>query len=183
MTLVPIEWSSSQCSQQCLNDPQFLRYDSGKTYVYRLETQTLITSLDHQTEQSVSQQSLVELSALSPCELSLQVRETRFEGLDPQYGQQLSQELDAQPLIFGYDDGLVTDVCAQQSDQLWSQDVKKAVISSLQMSAKSLTQTTTVVESDVLGECETTYDVIQQKYTQKVIRKQKQLNRCENQSN
>lgn len=179
---VPIEWrttSVNQCSQQCVSDPQYLRYDSGKTYVYNLETKSTIRSLDGQTEQQISQNSVVEISALNACDMSLQLRDTRFQGLDSRAALELSQTLDSEALQFGYSDGLITDVCPSEDDQHWSLDIKKAIISALQMSARTLQGKSFVEnERDILGECETTYEVIPAKFSKIMIQKTKRLNTC-----
>ena len=121
----------------------------------------------------------VEVSAHSPCDLSLQLRQTRLLGLESQEALQLAQQLEAQPIQFGYDDGVVTDVCPSQQDEKWAIDVKKAVISALQMSSRSLSQSQTLMESDIVGDCETTYEPLTGHYAKYVLRKTKRLNRCE----
>jgi hypothetical protein len=173
---VPLEWESSQCSQSCYSDPKFLRYDLGKTYVYKLESQSLLSG---PTQQQMAFQSTVEVSVHSNCDLTLQLRQTKVVGTDPQTALSLANQLDEQPITFGYNDGVVTDVCPSQDDQQWTIDVKKAIISSLQMSARSLEQKTIVLEKDILGECETTYQPIGRRFTTQQIIKTKQLNRCQ----
>jgi len=74
--------------------------------------------------------------------MSLQLRDVQLTGVDNQFD--LKQQLESQPLQFGFDDGKIVGVCPSVEDELWAINVKKSIISALQMTAKS-TQTKSIV--------------------------------------
>jgi hypothetical protein len=164
----PLHAPVGQCARQCSHESQFVRFSSGNTYEYDFRTKTSLSD-----NQFVSVSATALLSVHNDCELALQIRDSRFEGVDD--SQSLAQSLEAFPLHFGYDDGVVTDVCSVAGDQQWALDVKKAVVSALQMSARSRSPQT-VFERDVVGDCETSYSPI----ASKAWKKTKALNLCRN---
>jgi len=88
------------------------------------------------------------------------------------------QRLEATPLSFGLDDGRVVGVCPNEDDDQYSVNIKKAVISAIQMSARSTSVKSHVQEVDILGNCDTEYEPIGRRYATLTIQKSKQLNRC-----
>jgi len=74
--------------------------------------------------------------------MSLQLRNVQLTGVQNEFD--LQQQLESQPLQFGFDDGRVVGVCPSVEDELWVVNVKKSIISALQMTAKS-TQTRSTV--------------------------------------
>ncbi len=134
----------ANCGRVCPRSfPQFIRPEIGKTYVYNLETNTLINVKE---TQSVGIKARVEITAHSVCEFSLQLREVKLTGIpDPTEMQDLLQ---LNPLHFGSFDGKVLGVCPADNEEIWALNVKKSILSALQMTAKSVTQESIVKESD-----------------------------------
>lgn len=125
---VPLQWESNSCAQSCSSDPLLIRYDQGKTYVYSLDTNTAISygSESGPDLQSVGIKARVELSVHSPCELSLQLRDVQLQGIQSSDSLfDMKQQLESQPLQFGYSDGVVVGVCPSVEDELWAINVKK----------------------------------------------------------
>lgn len=175
---VPLQWESSSCAQSCNSDPLLIRYSVGKTYFYDLESNTQISYGSSEGLQSVGIRARVELSAHTPCELSLQLREISLTGVQDLQSFEMIRQLEAQPLQFGLDDGRIVGVCPSSDDELWAINVKKSIISALQITAKSTQTKSIVTETDILGNCETVYQPISRKYSTIVLQKTKVLNRC-----
>jgi hypothetical protein len=106
---------------------------------------------------------------------------------------ELKRDLERNSLNFGFNDGQISEICINTDDVIidnndnnnnndvtndWTLNVKKAIISSLQMSAKNLENRSVVMETDFLGNCETVYEPLGQRYSQIVVKKTKQLNKC-----
>ncbi len=125
----------SSCAQTCNLDPLLIRYEVGKTYYYNLDSATNINCGSNEGLQEVGIKASVEISTHSPCEMSLHLRDVRLKGIHNVFN--LKQKLESQPLQFGFDDGRIVGVCPSVEDELWAIDVKKSIISALQITAKS----------------------------------------------
>lgn len=157
-----------------------MRFDPQKAYVYRIRTQTLIEGAQDAEATPITLEGAVIVQARAPCDLALQLEGVTIGGVaDGAAAQAMAAELESSPLVLGYSDGHVTDVCAPEGQSTWSLDVKKSVASALQMTATSLHARSTVVESDVLGACDTEYEPLSARFGKTVIRKIKRLAACE----
>ena len=95
--------------------------------------------------QEVQITAVAEISAYSQCELVMKLRGVTFSGFEHQTSERsLAAQLESSPIHFALEDGVVTDVCADQADEQWLVDVKKSIISALQMSSESVAQQQTV---------------------------------------
>jgi hypothetical protein len=160
-------------------DLKNLRYEIGKTYVYDYESNTKLDLRRDDEQSPVYIKARVEISVLDTCELALQLREVVARGPVDVYA--LKAALEAAPLMFGYDDGVITRVCSSPDDQDWAINVKKGVLSALQVSAsKSLSGQSIVRETDILGTCDTTYEVVSRDYRGVTIQKTKDMRSCIN---
>ena len=178
-----LEWKSNSCQREtdlCQLDPKFIQYTPGRTYLYRVQSETRVHDpSDPQNDQLWRMDAGVEVSAHTSCDLSLHLVNVQLSGQqDESQQQELERELESQPIGFVYSDGHVGRVCPSRDDQQWTQDVKRALISGLQMSAQSLERTSVTSELDILGECETTYRPISSRFQTYVIEKTKRLNNC-----
>jgi len=126
-----------------------VQYEQGKTYIYNVDLVTRIgqsaSSLDdssEESEQEVKISAHADIAAYSTCELVLQLRKVHLSGV--QNHGQLARELEQEPLHFAYEDGKIVDICGSPSDNKWVVDVKKSIISALQMSSSDMSQKQTV---------------------------------------
>jgi hypothetical protein len=176
---VPLSWQSNSCASSCSSDPFLIRYDSGHTYYYSFETSSHLSLEDSDENASpfvITGQ--LQVSSYGTCELGLQLSEVQINGLNAQQQFSFKQALEANPLMFGFDDGRIVGVCPSLDDQDYVVDIKKSIISALQMSARSTTSKSIVMESDILGDCETEYTPESRYYSSIVIQKHKSLNAC-----
>jgi hypothetical protein len=166
----------TSCGQACPQHfPKFIHPDVYQTYIYNLETNT---SINVNEGQSVGIKARVEITTLSTCAFSLQLSQVELTGIpDPNEMQKLLQ-LNA--LQFGSFDGKIFVICPIDDEELWVLNVKKSVLSALQMSAESLTEESIVNERDFSGLCPTFYKPVKSDdSTVTTIEKSKILTDCD----
>jgi len=174
---VPLSWQSNSCASSCSVDPFLIRYNNGYTYYYSFETSSHVTlNSDNESPFVISGQ--LQVSSYGTCELGLQLSDVQIGGLNTEQQYTFKQALEANPLMFGFDDGRIVGVCPSVDDQDYVIDIKKSIISALQMSARSTSSPSIVMESDILGDCETQYIPEARHYSSIVIQKHKSLNTC-----
>lgn len=142
------------------------------TYVYSLEAKTVLTPRD---TQKVTIKADAEVAIQSQCQASLRLRNVAVEGVPN--GADLAAELTAHPLTFGYFDGKLQGVCPVKAEEEFALNVKKAIVSALQLSTTSDEQ---VEEVDFSGRCKATYTNLRTSEDGTVfVRKTKDLLGCE----
>jgi len=169
---IPV-WQSSQCAQSCSQDPLFVNFSPQKTYIYTVDTRTSL-ALPNNEPQEVTLTAKLEFSQHENCEATLLLKEVSV----PQFPE-LKSQLELFPLQFGFDDGRVVGVCQDPEDADWSVNIKKSLLSALQMSARSTMTSSVVRENDFLGTCDTSYTPITKKFSTIVMRKEKALATCD----
>ena len=180
MPLQFVAVEGGQCASRCRADPQFVRFDSNKAYIYRIQTSTQIEGATGPDATPIQVDAQVVVSARSQCDLALQLEGVAIGGLaDSAAAQRMQRQLEATPLVFGYSDGQVTDVCPAPDDLDWALNVKKSIVSALQMTAQSLDKRSVVRETDILGACQTVYEPVSARYGKHVLRRTKNLRACE----
>jgi hypothetical protein len=162
-----------------------LRYDSGKTYYYSFETSSHLSIEDYDNngnDQPLVISGQMELSSYDTCELGLQLSDVKINGLSNEQQFIIKQSLESNPIMFGLSDGRIVGVCPSLDDQDYVIDIKKSLIGSLQMTARSPNDRTVVMETDILGDCETEYIPKLSYYrlpaASIVMQKKKVLNEC-----
>lgn len=176
---------SAVCAQTCNLLNRQIQYTPGQTYVYNVQLMTRIgEQANLEDEQACEPQevqitAVAEISAYSQCELVMKLRGVTFSGFEHQQSEKsLAAQLESSPIHFALEDGVVTDVCADQADEQWLVDVKKSIISALQMSSQSVAQQQTLIETDISGRCETVYEPLESNSEVTVIRKTKNRSKC-----
>lgn len=167
--------NENQCAQKCSNSQDNFRYEVGKTYVYDYDSWTKINLKDEEGP-DVQIQGTAKISVLRPCELALQLSDVRVRG--PVDGFEYKRTLEMEPILFSFDEGRIQHVCASDDDQTWAVNLKKGLISSLQVGFSSLEGSSIVRESDILGECETKYEASSRSGSRVTIRKTKDMKTC-----
>lgn len=127
-----------------------IQYQPGQTYVYNVDLMTRIggqmspvESQQEEQQQEVKISALADISIYGQCELVMKLRKVHVAGLAAS-GQALAEQLQSKAIHFAFEDGTVVDVCADQEDDQWVIDVKKSIISALQMSSSDVSQQETV---------------------------------------
>lgn len=165
------------CSTTC-SEAQNLFYETGKTYIYDFDTKTEL-KLDDQLV-NVRITGSAHLNYARKCEFRLQLKDVRIEGVDKK--QLRAEDLQREILTFAFDDGLITNVCPSLEERSNTLNIKKAILSAMQMSTKMLGPLKVVEERDILGDCETTYSETNpyDKSIEQRIVKKKNLKTCRN---
>jgi hypothetical protein len=166
----------NQCSQRCSESYDSFRYEVGKTYHYKYESWTKL-HLNDQQGPNVRLSAVAKISVLRPCELALKLSDVSVDG--PVDTFEYKRVLEKEPILFSFDEGRIESVCSSSDDQPWAVNLKKGLISSLQVSLKSLEGSKIVKERDVLGDCETTYEVVSRSSWKGLeIKKTKDMKTC-----
>jgi len=143
------------------------------TYVYSLEAKTTLTPRD---TQKVTIKADAEVAIQNVCEAVLRLKNVAIEGVAN--GAELAAQVGTNPIGFGYFNGKVRGVCPTKDEEEWVTNIKKAVISALQLSATGEESSTEINEEDFSGKCPTTYTKQASSDKGTVIQKKKDLNKC-----
>jgi len=161
-------------------------YMSGQTYEYRYDGD-IKTSIPGSTEHSslhIRASALVEV--ISQCEMVLRLTDVSLQDSDPSRyetrqhvdkARMFKQSLESKPLRFAFIDGTIENVCPTAGEEVWTLNVKRGVLSTLQNTMTSLQGMSSTTETDVSGTCPVKYEVTSSYGTQK-LRKSKNLLAC-----
>ena len=142
------------------------------TYTYSLEAKTILTPRD---TQKVTIKADVDVAIQSVCESSLRLKNVQIEGV-PNNGE-LATQVGVNPISFGYFNGKVRGVCPIKDEDEWVVNIKKAVVSALQLSATG-EEPVELIEEDFSGKCKTSFRKLQSNDKGVVIERNKDLNKC-----
>ena len=140
------------CSQSCNRVRSQIFFQPGKTYTFNINLLTRIGTLPgneeisnlYNAERSSSDQEIrisgiADISSYSACELVLKLRNFHLAGIENHA--QLAAQLEAEPIHFAYEDGEIVHICtAASTDKQWVLNLKKAIISSLQMTSLNVSK-------------------------------------------
>nr|XP_047909692.1 uncharacterized protein LOC106041217 isoform X1 [Anser cygnoides] len=154
--------SGASCFADCVGHsasyfPQRARY----SYRYSAVTNTFLQGSIYKSS-GISLESTVIIEVLGNCQMVLKVQDvqikkslaSREESLKEM--DSLREVLEQHPLHFSFHDGKVLKLCPVRSEQTWALNIKRGILSVLQMSQPS-TARAVVEEMDVLGICPTRY--------------------------
>ncbi|CAL8077850.1 unnamed protein product [Orchesella dallaii] len=161
--------SVPKCLSFC-SDAKNFNYESGVTYVYDYSTDIRTSIIEGSDQTShVRVTAKVEVESSSKCDLKLQLKNVRFEDLtsgpsdytpstDPNFFKTQETQLEEHPLLFGFEDGKIEQICSHQDDDVWTLNVKRGIISMLQNSLEKLSSSSNIIhEIDINGRCPTVY--------------------------
>ncbi|KAK3864352.1 hypothetical protein Pcinc_029948, partial [Petrolisthes cinctipes] len=155
-------------------------FEPGKEYVYNYEGRVVSCYGDteeSQQQQRQEQQSTVSLRAVvtitanTHCDLKLKVDDFEVDEASEVEGEWLKEAVTQHHLHFSYQNGRVEAVCPDIQEATQATNIKKAILSAIQVSLPSLNNTTPVyiTERDVSGECETKYTVTSEEDGRRVV--------------
>ncbi|XP_048255783.1 apolipophorins-like [Haliotis rufescens] len=173
----------TSCASQC-NDATKFKYAAGSTYEYTYNANTRTTmSGAAEDHAGLGIKADVTIEALTSCEMILTLSGVQVLARPMTSGdnsRDFRRALEANPLRFSFQDGVVEQICPEDDDSAWSLNVKRAMLSAFQNSMADLERDQRVKESDVTGECFTDYRVTQRGRRTSIIKKSKDLLGCEN---
>ncbi|OTF82535.1 hypothetical protein BLA29_002845, partial [Euroglyphus maynei] len=178
------------CVQSCSyseSSKQPVEYQTGTTYSYQVQLSTKLndqhSSIDSNNQVRI--EAIADLSVYGPCETVLRLRQVKIVGIeDERQAAEMKTQLESYSTHFAIQGGEIEHVCAEHVESEWTVNIKKSIVSSIQVSAKSLTEKSSVLETDINGQCLTEYTPVnewrygQDKTATVEIVKTKQLSKC-----
>merc|ERR1712018_150910 len=185
----PISYNEpiTQCATTCPDDADF-PYVPGTTYTYGYES-TMTTHIPGSTEQTAQMfvTATANVEVLGRCEMALRMSVVSLEDVNPVDGTrahvtqafEFKRSVQEKTLRFSLVNGRVESVCPEDGEQAWVLNIKRAILSGLQMTVpRTIDTTTTITESDVVGDCEAVYSPHSTTWNSKTLRKTKDLLAC-----
>ena len=167
-----------------------LSYQAGQTYTYTYETETalFINDISDEARSTLNLATSVDVTARGDCTFDLQLSQTTLTGESVTSAALEQLSIPAQFRLNAHGD--LDDLMSfSPSDQAWSKNIKRAIVSAFQVKAYSElrsaenTESKSAVfyENDVLGRCRTTYSVAPEGFQSAnsyTLAKTKSLQRC-----
>lgn len=182
---VAVSGGASMCDIQCGSQNKF-RYTPGKSYVYKYSTKT-----ETALEQSSHEKSTIYLDAdislhvMDSCRFVLKVDSAK---LDEEISggarkaskgtQELAESLMKNPLVFNFEDGIVSRLCPAQHESKSALNIKRGILSMIQNKMADFNQDGVAHEDDVVGNCPAVYTVSKGWGSQITILKKRRLSDC-----
>ncbi|CAM9777170.1 unnamed protein product [Lampetra fluviatilis] len=185
---LPGPLSLAACLPTCTgHSTQTLRAGTSFSYAFRSEGETLLAAgaaARGEGSSGFRLEGSARVHVLSRCHLVLELRDTRISSLEGRRAEplpdsdELRAELEASPLHFSLQGGVISRLCPAVGEEIWALNVKRGLLSAVQNSLQgvhgslqgthgSLPETddslpgpqgnVDVVEEDVLGRCGTRY--------------------------
>ncbi|XP_060598017.1 vitellogenin-like, partial [Ruditapes philippinarum] len=144
--------STNQCANQCTVTSQF-RYESGKTYEYRYETE-IRTAIQGASEDQagVDMSAKVYIDFLSKCEMVIRMSDVKMLEHDPETSTmkpmttELISELERNPLIVSFQDGKIEELCLSKPESDKILNIKRGILSLIQNNMDDINKDQTVTE-------------------------------------
>nr|AAU93694.1 vitellogenin [Charybdis feriata] len=167
------------CSTECPVAAAKLAFTPGKTYSYTYtgKSQVQLKGVDGGVVDTRWEEQVL-LTVLGPCDLAISFKGSKVDGKTGLSG---SDKLERYPLVVAMTDGRVQRVCSHPDDDTWAINMKKGVVSALQISLPSLSISNSglnFTETDVLGTCPTYYEV-QAEGAKVLVKKEKNHRLCQ----
>ncbi|GIY08699.1 apolipophorins [Caerostris darwini] len=173
----PVPWDDSKCAQQCNGGTKY-QYSEQTSYIYSFESSNSLEA-DGASDLSMSMRATVKLTAVSKCEMVLQITDvTQQHGPIQETSSTFIDELKRNPMPFSWNDGKIEHVCPSPEDSNDVNNIKRAIISAFQNTMRSFEANLLEKEVDVLGSCDTEYTVKENKNDKFVFTKTKDIATC-----
>lgn len=178
-----------------------IQFENDKTYTYQIELRTRLNKNQNEKNQydieynendenQMKIKALADISFYQSCDAALRIRNTEIYGLNSEDTDSVSnmkRQLESESTHFSIDNGRIEHVCADKNENEWTLNIKKSILSAIQVTSENLNEKETVIETDINGQCETIYQPINQwkygssydnKKTAINIMKTKDLSKC-----
>ncbi|KAL0966760.1 hypothetical protein UPYG_G00299790 [Umbra pygmaea] len=141
-----------------------ISYQRGVRYTYRYSTMIATTLQGSNSgKNGLALDCVVDIDVISKCHLWMQIRNPQIKRISLQKEhsvprlKSLRESLERSRLKFSLQEGKVTALCPQKGEQVWTLNIKRALLSMLQTSRTAEKQEV-VKETDVHGTCTTRYE-------------------------
>ncbi|XP_063861663.1 vitellogenin-like [Scylla paramamosain] len=175
----PYGGTTQRCSTECPLAAAKLSFTPGKTYSYTYtgKSNVQLKGVDGGIVETQWEEQVL-LTVLGPCDVAISFKGSKVDGKTGLPG---SDKLERYPLVVAMTDGRVQRVCSHPDDDTWAINMKKGVVSALQISLPSLSISNSglnFTETDVLGTCPTYYEV-QAEGAKVLVKKEKNHRLCQ----
>ncbi|XP_045454917.1 apolipophorins [Melitaea cinxia] len=152
-------------------------------YEYKVNVETYFAgSSNNRSTLDIKADAIVQF--IKPCEGLLQLRGVTIEDQDENYSveraEMFTQSITAHDLRFSFHDGIISEICPDESEDDWVLNFKRAILSLFQNSMKRFDINFKGVEQDIHGTCNVNYAVRGQENTSLVLVKTRDLSQCTN---
>ncbi|KAH6941668.1 hypothetical protein HPB50_022254 [Hyalomma asiaticum] len=120
----------------------------------------------------------VEVGVISPCIFSLKLADVDLQGVSVANRYAFKEALERHPLTVYIEDGIIGEIRHDPEELPWALNVKRAIISMMQIPRTALDANSIVSETDVFGTCETRYMPANVGRTGGTVTKTKNLATC-----
>lgn len=180
----------------CKKENKLLKFQNGNEYFYDYSTKTTlwINDVSDESKSDVELKAKVIIRSVSQCTYLLRIEDATISGatINAQAASNLADMLNSKPVQFRLNsDGEIDSVVDfSENDQPWSRNIKRGILSSLQLKNPEDLRTAqpgsdigkksaVVYETDVLGRCRTTYSTDDNLRSAQIqLTKRKSLQRC-----
>nr|BAL42280.1 Vitellogenin-B [Haemaphysalis longicornis] len=128
---------------------------SGQTLLYTYVGENRIENQD--AKHNVQVRAQVEIGVLSPCLISMKMADVELQGVSVANRYAFKEALERHPVVVHIEDGIVGEMRHDPAELPWALNVKRAVISMMQMPRTAADAKSIISETDVFGTCDTTY--------------------------
>uniref|UniRef100_A0A131YSR5 Vitellogenin B n=1 Tax=Rhipicephalus appendiculatus TaxID=34631 RepID=A0A131YSR5_RHIAP len=120
----------------------------------------------------------VEVGVISPCIFSFKLADVDLQGVSVANRYAFKEALERHPMTVYIEDGIVGEIRHDPEELPWALNVKRAIISMMQIPRTALDANSIVSETDVFGTCETRYTPGNVGRTGGTVTKSKNLATC-----
>uniref|UniRef100_V5ICY8 Putative vitellogenin-b n=2 Tax=Ixodes ricinus TaxID=34613 RepID=V5ICY8_IXORI len=160
-------------SEEC-RFPSSLKPQHTLLYVYQGENRIENKDAQHHVQLKAT----VEIGTISPCLLSLKLIDVELHGVSVANRYAFKEALEKYPVLFHMEEGIIGDVRHDPSELPWAMNIKRAIMSMVQMPRKTLEANSIVSETDIFGTCETKYSPVKIGNQGGILMKSKNLATC-----
>ncbi|XP_050023796.1 apolipophorins-like [Dermacentor andersoni] len=149
---------------------------SQQTILYTYVGENRIENQDAQHHVQVKAN--VEVGVISPCIFSFKMADVDLQGVSVANRYAFKEALERHPLTMYIEDGIVGEIRHHPEELPWALNVKRAIISMMQIPRSALDANSIISETDVFGTCETRYTPGNVGRTGGTVTKSKNLATC-----
>ncbi|CAN8004489.1 unnamed protein product [Ixodes hexagonus] len=147
-----------------------------QTFVYKYQSENQIKNQDAQHDIQIK--ASVEIGTISPCLLSLKLLDVELQGVSVANRYVFKEALEKHAVLFQMEEGIIGEIRHDPSELPWAMNIKRAIISMIQIPRTSIDSNSIVSETDIFGTCETKYSPMDIRRDGGIVKKSKNLATC-----
>nr|CAB3262976.1 uncharacterized protein LOC100186072 [Phallusia mammillata] len=174
-----IDKDSVTCPLTC-SGPGVLGYSTGKTYMYQYEALAIsrVSGTADQQTGNAGFSSHVAVQVLGTCHFVVNFENIQSSSLSTGSTEMLSESLTKYPLHLSWQDGKIEELCSHDNEDAATLNIKRGFLSAMQNTIKNNPAATESYETDVTGNCLTSYTMESGPGAANTVRKIRDLNMC-----